>query len=82
MNLYYMLVKIPEPDDFTAEICAIYKKESMDKRVAEDEIVGQHDQFNGHETGQTLGDGDGWAGLVCCSPWGHKELDTTEQQQS
>ena len=22
---------------------------------------------------------DGQVGLVCCSPWGHKELDTTEQ---
>ena len=77
MNLYYMLVKIPDPDDFTAEICAIYKNKSMDKRVAEDEMVGQHHQFNGHEIGQTLGDGDGQAGLVCCSPWGHKESDTT-----
>ena len=34
-----MLVKIPDPDDFTAEICAIYKNKSMDKRVAEDEMV-------------------------------------------
>ena len=23
---------------------------------------------------QTLGDGEGQGGLVCCSPWGHKEL--------
>ena len=27
--------------------------------------------------GQTLGDGEGQGGLVCCSPWGCKELDTT-----
>ena len=27
---------------------------------------------------QTLGDGEGQGSLVCCSPWGHKELDTTE----
>ena len=26
---------------------------------------------------QTLGDGEGQGGLVCCSPWGHKEVDTT-----
>ena len=26
----------------------------------------------------TLGVGDGQRGLVCCSPWGHKESDTTE----
>ena len=24
-----------------------------------------------------LGDGEGQGGLVCCSPWGHKELDST-----
>ena len=35
---------------------------------------------NGHELGQTLGDGDGQRGLVaCCSPRGHKEIDTTGQ---
>ena len=28
---------------------------------------------------QTLGVGDGYGGLACCSPWGHKDLDTTEQ---
>ena len=28
---------------------------------------------------QTLGDGEGQGGLVCCSPWGHKELDMTDQ---
>jgi len=27
---------------------------------------------------QVLGDGEGWGSLVCCIPWGHKELDTTE----
>ena len=29
------------------------------------------------ELGQTLGDGEGQGGLVCCSSWGHKESDTT-----
>ena len=33
------------------------------------------DRNNGHELGQTLGDGEGQRGLVCCGPWGHKELD-------
>ena len=32
---------------------------------------------NGHELGQTLGDGEGQRGLVCCSPWGRKELDVS-----
>ena len=34
---------------------------------------------DGHESGQTLGDSEGQRSLVCCSPWGHKESDTTEQ---
>ena len=32
---------------------------------------------NGHELGQTLGDGEGEGGLACCSPRSHKELDMT-----
>ena len=27
---------------------------------------------------QALGDGEGQGGLVCCSPWGHKDFDTTD----
>ena len=34
---------------------------------------------NGHELGQTLEDGEGQGGLVCCSPWGYKESDMTGQ---
>ena len=33
---------------------------------------------NGHEFDYIPGVGDGQGDLVCCSPWGHKELDTTE----
>ena len=40
--------------------------------------MGYH-RCNEHELGQTLGDGEGQGGLVCCSPWGHKELDMTGQ---
>ena len=43
-------------------------------------MVGWHHQLNGREFEQAPGDGDGQGSLVCCSPWGHKELDTTEQQ--
>ena len=35
-------------------------------------------QFNGHKFEQTLGDGTGQGSLVCCNPWGHRELNTTE----
>ena len=50
-----------------------------EKRVSEDEVAGLHCWYNGHELGQTSGDGEGQGGLVCCSPWGHKELDSTGQ---
>ena len=42
-------------------------------------MVGWCHQLDGHEFGWTLGVGDGQGGLACCSPWGHKELDTTER---
>ena len=48
-----------------------------EKRASEDEMDGWHHQCNGHQIGQTLGDGEGQGGLTCCSPWGRKELDTT-----
>ena len=47
--------------------------------MTEDEMVGWHHQLNGHESEQTLGDGEGQGSLVCCSPEGCKESDMTEQ---
>ena len=40
-------------------------------------MVGWHHWCYGHELGQTPGDGEGQGGLVCCSPWGFKELEMT-----
>ena len=42
-------------------------------------MVGWHHQLDGHEFEQTLEVGDGHGSLASCSPWGCKELDTTEQ---
>ena len=42
-------------------------------------MVGLHHRLDGHEFEQALGVGDGQGGLTCCSPWGHKESDTTER---
>ena len=42
-------------------------------------MVGWHHQFNGHEFEKTPGNSEGQGSLVCCSPWGHKQSDTTEQ---
>ena len=47
--------------------------------MAEDEMVGCHHQFNGHEFEQAPGVGHGQRGMACCSPWVCKELEMTEQ---
>ena len=46
--------------------------------MTEDEMVGWHQQFNGGEFEQTLGDSEGQESLARCSSWDHKESDTTE----
>ena len=43
--------------------------------MTEDEMVGWHHRLNERGFGWTPGVGDGQVGLVCCSSWGHKELD-------
>ena len=48
------------------------------KGMTEDELVGWHHWLNGPEFGQALGDRGGQGSLVCCSPWGCKESDTSE----
>ena len=48
----------------------------------EDEVVRWHHRLDGHGFGWTPGVGDGQGGLTCCSPWGLKELDTTEQMNN
>ena len=50
--------------------------------MTEDEMVGWHHRLNGHEFEQAPGNSEGQEGqgsLVCCSPWGLKESDTTER---
>ena len=50
----------------------------QEKGMTEDEMVGWHHQLNRHEFEKTPGVGDEHGSLACCSPWGHKESDTTE----
>ena len=49
-----------------------------EKGMTVDEMVGWHHWLNGHEFEQTPGNSEGQGRLVCCSPWGCKELDMTE----
>ena len=50
-----------------------------DKGMREDEMVGLHRGFDGLEFQQAVGVGDGQGILVCCSPWGFIQSDTTER---
>ena len=50
-----------------------------EKGMTEDEMDGWHHWLNGHGFGCISGVGDGQGGLVCCGPWGRKELDPTER---
>ena len=50
-----------------------------DKGTTDDEIVGWHHWLDGHMLEQAPGVCNGQGSLVCCSPWGHKELDMTER---
>ena len=47
--------------------------------MTEEEMVGWHHRLGEHEFEQALGISHGQGSLECCSPWGHKESDTTEQ---
>ena len=56
----------------------------QEKGMTEDEVVGWHHCFNGHEFEQTPGDSDRQESLVCCSSWGHRvgyDLVTEQQEE-
>ena len=53
---------------------------SLEKTLMLEKIeVGSHHQLDRHEFEQALGVGEGQGSLACCSPWGRKESDMTEQ---
>ena len=47
--------------------------------MTEDKMLRWHHQFNGHEFEPAPGDSEGQGSLACCSPWGCKESEMTEQ---
>ena len=53
-----------------------------DKGTTENEMIGYHHRFNGHEFEQAPGDGEGQGSLVCCNPRSSKESDMTERLNS
>ena len=58
------------------------KIEGRRRRGWQNEMVGWHHRLNGHEFEQAPGDDEGQGSLACCSPWGRKALDMTEQQNN
>ena len=50
----------------------VQRRRGRQKGKTEDEMVGWHHRFNGHEFEQTLRDSEEQGSLVCCSPWGQK----------
>ena len=66
-------------DDSFEKTLMLGKIEGRRRRGRQDEMVGWHHWFNGHEFGWTPGVGDGKGGLVCCGSWGLKESNTTER---
>ena len=51
----------------------------QEKGMTEDEMVRWHHWLKGHELEHALRDNEGQGSLACCSPWGHKQSDVTEQ---
>ena len=47
--------------------------------MTDNEMVGWHHRLDGHEFEQALGVADEQESLPCCSPWGSKGLELTEQ---
>ena len=64
--------------DLFEKTLTLQKTEGGRRKTTEDEMAGWHHRLNGHEFEEASGVGDGQGGLVCCSPWGHKESDMTE----
>ena len=65
--------------DSLGKILMLGKIEGRRRRGQEDEMVGWHHCLDGHIFEQAPGVGNGQGSLACCSPWGHKALDTTEE---
>ena len=66
-------------DSFEKDPDAEKERRQEEKGMTVDKMVGRHHQLNELEFEQTPGDGEVQGSLVCCSLWGRKESDTSEQ---
>ena len=69
LKLQYFGHLMQRTDSLEKILTAGKDRRQEDQGATEDEMVGLHHQFNGHEFEQTLEDSDGQGSLVCCSPW-------------
>ena len=51
----------------------------QEKGMTEDEMIGWHHQLDRYQSEEAVRVDDGEGSLTCCSPWGNKQSDTTEQ---
>ena len=66
------------PESFEKTLMLGKIERQKEKGMTEDEMVGWHHRLDGREFERALRVGDRQGGLECCSPWGHKEADTSE----
>ena len=69
-------------DSFEKTLMLVKIEGWREEGMTENEMVGWHHWLNGHEFEQAPGDSEGQGSLACCSPWGCKDSDTTEQLNS
>ena len=81
LKLQYFGHLMQRPDSLEKTLM-VGKIEDRRKSGRQDEMAEWHHQLNGHEFVQTPGDGEGQETLVCCSPWGGKESDMTEDSNN
>ena len=79
LKLQYFGHLIQRTDSLEKTLMLVKIEGRRRRGMTEDKLVGCHHQLNGHEFEQAPGVGDGQGGLLCCSPWGHKELDMNER---
>ena len=77
LKLQYFGHLMQRPDSLEKTLMLGKIEGGQEKGMTEDEMVGWHHRLNGYEFEQAPGDSEEQGSLVCCSPWGHKELDTT-----
>ena len=77
LNLQYFGHLIRRADWWEIYHDAVKDCRQKEKGALEDEMVGWHHQFNGHESDQTPGDSEGQGSMACCSRWDSQESDMT-----